>query len=339
MNTIFDKDTWQEIFGSISQNKLRTLITIIGVLWGIFLYIVLSGIAKGVDNGFEQRFERISSNSLFVWTQNTSIPFSGFKIGRNWNIKLSDVETLKNKIPEIQHIAPRIQKGNFGSQGAYISNGTRSGTYNIYGDYPILKVVSQKDIYEGGRFINELDIKEERKVCVIGERTQKELFKDEENPIGKFININGIYFKVIGIHKFFDQGGGSFDDDGDIHVPFSTFKRLYNTGDAVGFLLIAGYDDIDIVEVENKVKIQLKEIHKVHPDDNRAIGSFNLGSFFTRAKNFANGMSFISIIIGIATILAGVIGIGNILLISVKERTGNFDLSYGNIINSEKGFP
>ena len=133
MNTVFDKDTWQEIFGSISQNKLRTLITIIGVLWGIFLYIVLSGIAKGVDNGFEQRFERISSNSLFVWTQNTSIPFSGFKIGRNWNIKLSDVETLKNKIPEIQHIAPRIQKGNFGSQGAYISNGTRSGTYNIYG--------------------------------------------------------------------------------------------------------------------------------------------------------------------------------------------------------------
>ena len=132
MNTIFDKDTWQEIFGSISQNKLRTLITIIGVLWGIFLYIVLSGIAKGVDNGFEQRFERISSNSLFVWTQNTSIPFSGFKIGRNWNIKLSDVETLKNKIPEIQHIAPRIQKGNFGSQGAYISNGIRSGTYNIY---------------------------------------------------------------------------------------------------------------------------------------------------------------------------------------------------------------
>jgi len=180
MNTIFDKDTWQEIFGSISQNKLRTLITIIGVLWGIFLYIVLSGIAKGVDNGFEQRFERISSNSLFIWTQGTSIPYEGYKIDRNWNIKLSDVETLKKEIPEIQHIAPRIQKGNFGSQGAFISNGIRSGTYNIYGDYPILKVVSQKDIYDGGRFINELDIREERKVCVIGERTRKELFEDEK---------------------------------------------------------------------------------------------------------------------------------------------------------------
>ena len=319
--TIFDKDTWQEIFGSIGQNKLRTVITIIGVLWGIFLYILLSGIAKGVDNGFEQRFERISSNSLFVWTQNTSIPYLGFKIDRRWNIKLNDVETLKMEIPEIKNIAPRIQKGNWGSQGASVTNGQRNGTYNIYGDYPILKVVSQKDIYDGGRFINHLDIKEERKVCVIGERTKKELFSDDINPIGKYININNIYFKVIGIHKFVDEGGGSFADDGDIHVPFSTFKRLYNTGDIVGFLLIAGFDDVDILKVERKVKNLLKKIHNVHPDDERAIGAFNLGALFTRIKNFANGMSFISLVIGVATIIAGVIGIGNILLISVKERT------------------
>ena len=319
--TIFDKDTWQEIFGSIGQNKLRTAITIIGVLWGIFLYILLSGIAKGVDNGFEQRFERISSNSLFVWTQNTSIPYSGFKIDRKWNIKLNDVETLKMEIPEIKNIAPRIQKGNWGSQGASVSNGQRNGTYNIYGDYPILKVVSQKDIYDGGRFINHLDIKEERKVCVIGERTKKELFSDDINPIGKYININNIYFKVIGIHKFVDEGGGSFADDGDIHVPFSTFKRLYNTGDKVGFLLIAGFHDVNILKVERQVKNLLKKIHSVHPDDERAIGAFNLGALFTRIKNFANGMSFISLVIGVATIIAGVIGIGNILLISVKERT------------------
>ena len=319
--TIFDKDTWQEIFGSIGQNKLRTVITIIGVLWGIFLYILLSGIAKGVDNGFEQRFERISSNSLFVWTQNTSIPYLGFKIDRRWNIKLNDVETLKMEIPEIKNIAPRIQKGNWGSQGASVTNGQRNGTYNIYGDYPILKVVSQKDIYDGGRFINHLDIKEERKVCVIGERTKKELFSDDINPIGKYININNIYFKVIGIHKFVDEGGGSFADDGDIHVPFSTFKRLYNTGDNVGFLLIAGFDDVDILKVERQVKNLLKKIHNVHPDDERAIGAFNLGALFTRIKNFANGMSFISLVIGVATIIAGVIGIGNILLISVKERT------------------
>jgi len=321
MNSIFDKDTWQEIFGSIGQNKIRTVITIIGVLWGIFLYIVLSGIAKGVDNGFEKQFERISSNSLFIWAQYTSIPYAGFKTDRDIDLKLSDVEALKNNIPEIQYIAPRIQKGNFGSSGANVVNGQRSGTFNIYGDYPVLTTVTSKDIYDGGRFINELDIKESRKVCVIGERTQKELFKDNINPIGKYISVNNIYFKVIGIHKHTDEGGGSFADDGDIHVPFSTFKRIYNTGDIVGFLLIAGFDDIDIVEVEEKVRAQLKEIHKIHPDDKQAIGGFNLGALFNRIQGFANGMSFLSLVIGIATILAGVIGIGNILLISVKERT------------------
>ena len=321
MNTFFDRDTWQEIFSSIGKNKMRTIITIIGVLWGIFLYIVLSGSAKGVENGFEKQFERISSNMLFIWAEYTSIPYAGFKTDRGVNLKLSDVETLKNNIPEIQYIAPRIQKGNFGSIGAYASNGTRSGTFNIYGDYPVLTIVTQKDIYDGGRFINELDIKEERKVCVIGERTQKELFKDDVDPIGKYININSIYFRIIGIHKYVNEGGGSFNDDGDIHVPFSTFKRIYNTGDGVGFLLIAGFDDVNILEVEEKVRTELKKIHKIHPDDKQAIGGFNLGALFNRIKNFAKGISFISLIIGIATILAGVVGIGNILLISVKERT------------------
>ncbi len=321
MKTLFDRDTWQEIFSSIGQNKIRTIITIIGVLWGIFLYIVLSGGAKGVENGFERQFERISSNMLFIWAEYTSIPYAGFKTDRGISLKLSDVETLKKNIPEIQYIAPRIQKGNFGSTGANASNGTRSGIFNIYGDYPVLTIVTQKDIYDGGRFINELDIKEERKVCVIGERTQKELFEDDVDPIGKYININSIYFRIIGIHKYVNEGGGSFNDDGDIHVPFSTFKRIYNTGDGVGFLLIAGFDDVNILEVEEKVRTQLKEIHKIHPDDKQAIGGFNLGALFNRIKNFAKGISFISLVIGIATILAGIIGIGNILLISVKERT------------------
>ncbi len=321
MKSIFDQDTWQEIFGSIGQNKIRTIITIIGVLWGIFLYVVLSGVAKGVDNGFEKQFERISSNMLFIWAEYTSIPYEGFKINRGINLTLDDVEYLKNNIPEIEHIAPRIQKGNFGSVGANVVNGNRSGIFNIYGDFPVLTTVSTLDIYDGGRFINELDIEKNRKVCVIGERTKKELFKDDINPIGKYIKINEIYFKVIGIHKYVDEGGGSFNTDGDIHVPFSTFKKIYNTGNGVGFLLIAGFDDVDILEVEKKVRSQLKVIHKIHPDDQEAIGGFNLGALFNRIKDFANGMSFLSLVIGIATILAGVIGIGNILLISVKERT------------------
>ncbi len=320
MKKLFDRDTWQEIFGSINQNKIRTIITIIGVLWGIFLYIALSGAAKGVDNGFARNFERISSNSLFVWGQSTSIPYKGFKSDRNIQLKLKDVEILKNNIQEIKYIAPRIQRGNFGSSGAILKRGQKNGLYNIYGDYPIFITVATKTVYENGRFINEDDIKKNRKVCVIGEKTQRELFKKGENPIGKFISINDVYFKVIGVHKYVEEGG-NFNTDGDIHIPFTTFRKLYNTGNDVGFLLIAGYEDVDIIKVEKKVKTLLKTIHNVSPKDNQAIGGFNLGALFNRIRKFAAGMSFISLIIGLATILAGVIGIGNILLISVKERT------------------
>jgi len=319
MKTLFDKDTWQEIFSSIEQNKVRTIITVIGVLWGIFLYIVLSGAAKGIDNGFERQFERISSNSLFVWGEATSVPYDGFKTGRRINFKLSDVTALKNRIPEIQHIAPRNSSGVFGGSKAQLVNGQKKGSYNIYGDFPIYTTISTKTIFDGGRFINESDIKDKRKVCVIGERTQQELFKEGENPIGKFVRINGIHFRIIGVNKFI--AGGGFANDGDIFIPFTTYQRLYNTGEYVDFLLVAAYPKADIVQVETDIRAILKELHHVSPEDKRALGSFNIGKMFKQISQFASGMSFLSMVIGLATILGGIIGIGNILLISVKERT------------------
>ena len=319
MKTLFVKDTWQEIFSSIGQNKVRTIITVIGVLWGIFLYIVLSGAAKGVDNGFERQFERISSNSLFIWGEVTSVPYDGFKTGRSINFKLSDVTTLKNRIPEIQHIAPRNSSGVFGGSKAQLVNGQKKGSYNIYGDFPILTTITTKNIFEGGRFINESDIQNKRKVCVIGERTLQELFEEGETPIGKFVRINGIYFKIIGVNKFVDGGGPG--DDGDIFLPFTTYQRLYNTGGYVDFLLVAAYPEADIVKVETDIRAVLKELHHVSPKDKRALGGFNIGKMFKQITQFASGMTFLSMVIGLATIIGGIIGIGNILLISVKERT------------------
>ena len=158
-----------------------------------------------------------------------------------------------------------------------------------------------------------------RKVCVIGERTVEELFEEDENPIGEYVAINNISFKVIGVHKFV-QGGG-FGDDGDIYIPFVTFKDLFNTGEDVGFFMMTAYDDSDVVQVEKEVKAVLKDIKDINPKDDEALGSFNLGKVFRDTVNFVDGLSFLSLIVGIATILAGVIGIGNILLISVKERT------------------
>ena len=319
LRTLFDRDTWQEIFGSIQKNKLRTVVTVIGVLWGIFIYITLSGASKGLDNGFEREFEEVAINSLFVWAQNTSIPYDGFRTGRRMQLKLDDKAFLDKRIPQLQFIAPRNARGAFGGSGSAVKRKGKSGSYAIFGDFPILVKIATKDIYDGGRFINQSDIDYQRKVCVIGERTQAELFEAKEDPIGAFIEIDGMYFKVVGVHKF--TPGGGFESDSDIFIPFTTFKLLYNTGNRVSWFAMAAYDDADVVAVEADIKAALRVKHRVHPDDERAFGSFNLGEIFNRVKGFSNGMYVLSLIVGIATILAGVVGIGNILLISVRERT------------------
>ena len=321
MRFIFDRNTWQEIFGSISKNKTRTIITMIGVLWGIFVYIGLSGAAKGMDNGFDKVFRTVSMNSMFVWAQSTSMPYDGFKTGRQLQLKLDDVSTIENRIPEIQYIAPRILQGQGGpnSEPVFTVRGQKSGNYQLYGDYPVYTKIATKKIFDGGRFINDEDIEQERKVVVIGERVLEELFEKDENPIGAYIRVGSVYFQVIGVHKL--AQGVSFDNDSDMFIPFTTHRKLYNTGDLVSYLCIAAYDDADVVQAEKDIKALLRGIHRVDPEDERAFGSFNLGEAFNRVMGFAKGLTFLSLIVGIATILAGVIGIGNILLISVKERT------------------
>ena len=320
LKVIFDYDTWQEIFSSIKKNKVRTIITVIGVLWGIFIYITLSGSSNGLDNGFDKEFENIAMNSMFIWTQQTSMPYKGFKTGRRPRLKISDAKVLLNSVPDIQYIAPRNARGVFGgSPPATIVRKSKSGNYNIYGDFPEYTKIATKKIFKGGRFINQIDIDLSRKVCVIGERTKKELFVEGEKVIGEYVKLDDVFFQIIGVHKYI-QGGG-FETDGDIFIPFTTFKNIYNTGEKVGWFTIAAYDDSNVVDVEKQIKSTLKRIHNVNPLDERAISGFNLGEIFNKIKGFSKGMTLLSIIVGIATILAGVIGIGNILLISVKERT------------------
>ena len=320
LKIVFDYDTWQEIFSSVKKNKVRTIITVIGVLWGIFIYITLSGSSNGLDNGFDKEFENIAMNSMFIWTQQTSMPYKGFKTGRRPRLKISDAKVLLNNVPDIQYIAPRNARGVFGgSPPATIVRKSKSGNYNIYGDFPEYTKIATKKIFKGGRFINQIDIDLSRKVCVIGERTKKELFVEGEKVIGEYVKLDDVFFQVIGVHKYI-QGGG-FETDGDIFIPFTTFKNIYNTGEKVGWFTIAAYDHSNVVDVEKQIKSTLKRIHKVNPLDERAISGFNLGEIFNKIKGFSKGMTLLSIIVGIATILAGVIGIGNILLISVKERT------------------
>ena len=314
MKVLFDKSSWQEIFDSVSKNKLRTIITVIGVVWGIFIYITLSGVSKGLDNGFEKAFKNVAKNSIFLWSGSTSIPHKGYKIGRQIQLTLDDAKIIKNKISGVQYIAPRNMKNSLS-----ISRNNKFGSYNIYGDFPAYTKISIKKIYDGGRFINDNDIEHSKKVCVIGEQTKRELFEKDEEVIGKYININNIFFKVIGVHKYIE--GGGFEREGDVFIPFTTYKNIYNTGDKVGWFSISAYDYADVIEVEKNIKSVLKIEHNVDIKDERAFGSFNLGEMFNRITRFSKGLTFLSLVVGIATIFAGVIGIGNILLISVKERT------------------
>jgi len=318
MKFIFTRDTWQEIFGSIRKNKLRTTITIIGVFWGILLFIGLQGAAKGMENGFEANFKGMATNSIFLWGQQTGIPYGGFNRNRSVRIELSDTYRIANQIEGVQFVVPRNAKGIFGGATPLVVNNLKSGNYKVFGDYPIIDMVSKKKIRKG-RFLNQKDIEEKRKICVIGERLQTELFEEDEDPIGKYIKISNMYFQVVGVYK--KNNTDFFEGDNSIFIPFTTFKKVFNTGNKIGWMVIAGYPDEDIVVIEDKVKALLKRRYSVHPDDERAFGAANLGEMFGKITGFVKGLKFTALIVGIATILAGVIAIGNILLITVKERT------------------
>ena len=312
MKFLFDKDTWQEIYSSIRKNKMRTGITIVGVMWGIFLLVVLLGAARGVENNFNRIFGNFATNSMFVWAQSTSKPFKGFQEGKRLTLKMSDVQNIRNEIEGLEFVVPRHQ-----TQGLAI-NDFKSGTFGIYGDYPELDKVEKKDLVYG-RFINENDIEEKKKVCVIEEEIYKQLFDKDEYPIGQYIKINDINYKVIGMYKIgMLRTGGP---QGNIHIPFSTFQQVYNRGNEIGWMMITAQPEFDIVQIEADIKLLLRNLHKVHPTDNRAFGSFNLGKEIAKVTGFLTGMQFLTWFVGIATLIAGVFAIGNILLITVKERT------------------
>ncbi len=312
MSFLFDKDTWQEIYSSIRKNKIRTGITIVGVMWGIFLLVVLLGAAKGVENNFNKLFGNFATNSVFIWAQQTSKPFKGVQEGKRLSLKMSDLQSIRNEIEGLEFVVPRLQTQ------ALAVNKFKSGTFGIFGDYPTLDKIQRKDMVYG-RFINENDIKEKKKICVIEEEIYKQLFDKDVNPIGAYIKINNINYKVVGMYKQGQVGSGG--PQGNIHIPFTTYQQVYNMGDKVGWMIITGKPEFDITQIEADVKLLLKNLHKVHPDDIRAFGSFNLGKEIAKVTGFLTGMQFLTWFVGIATLIAGVFAIGNILLITVKERT------------------
>ena len=239
----------------------------------------------------------------------TSMPFKGFQEGRQIDLKLSDVDKIRTEIEGIQFVVPR------NATGGQVVHGLKTGNFTVFGDFPLIDEVQKKNLISG-RFINQSDIDENKKICVISEGVYNELYDINEEAVNTYIKVSGVNYKVVGVYT-----SSRFEGKNNVHIPFSTFKVVYNTGDKFMWMVVTGKKEFDIVQVEADVKLLLKNLHKIHPEDNRAFRGFNLGKEISKVTGFLTGMQFLTWFVGIATLIAGVFAIGNILLITVKERT------------------
>jgi len=314
---MFDLDRWQEIWLTITHNKLRSFLTAFGVFWGMFMLVVMVGAGVALQRGMSSQIEGFATNSCFVWEQQTSEPYKGFKKGRNWNLENSDIPLLINKIPEIQYLAPVL----FGGGGTNnVTRNDKAGSYGVKGNYPSYNLIDEsKMVY--GRYINDIDIVEMRKVCVIGERVYQVLFPKDEDPIGKSIQVNGIYFQVVGVarHTSDVNIGGNAEES--VVLPFSTMQQAFNQGNKVHFMAVTAKPGIKVKVIEDKIHEVLKAKHNIAPNDKKAIGGFNIEDQFNMFLYLGIGIAVLIWVVGLGTLFAGAIGVSNIMLVTVRERT------------------
>lgn len=317
---MFDLDRWTEIISALKKNKLRSFLTAFGVFWGIFMLVVMASAGLGLERGVQDGVKNFATNSCFIWTERTSKPFKGYLRGRRWVFDNTDIDYLKANVDGLEHLAPRLFGWNLRT-GDNTIRGERTGSFNIMGDYPVYNEIDGHTLLKG-RFINHIDITEKRKVCVIGERVEEMMFKKDEDPIGQYLKVMGIYFQVIGVHKP-DNPNVNFSGrkTETIYMPFSTMQQAYNYGNEVHFLALTANKGTSVKQVEDQVIKILKERHQVAPDDTQALAHINIEKQFKQMSMLFTGIRLLVWIVGIGTLIAGVIGVSNIMLVIIKERT------------------
>lgn len=315
---MFDSDRWQEIYSSLKKNKLRTFLTAFGVFWGIFMLIIMLGSGNGLENGVVGTFGGSSTNSIFIWTNRTSVPYAGLPKGRYFNMRNEDIPAIEQGVSELEYVVPRNQLRGYGA-GNNVSHNNKSGNFTVMGDYPKVWKINPMKMTKG-RFLNKYDLEEKRKVAVIGSYVKRVLFGDTD-PIDKYIKINGVFFKVVGVWSSKRSGNRGERDSQTLFIPFTTFQKAFNYGNVVGWIAATAKPNADATLVEQKIKNILKTRHKVAPSDRRAFGSNNAKKEFERMNGLFRGISMLIWVVGTGTLLAGIIGVSNIMLIVVKERT------------------
>jgi putative ABC transport system permease protein len=317
---MFDRDNWNEILEALTANVFRTMLTAFGVFWGIFILVILLAAGKGLENGVKKGFAGIATNTMFMWSQTTSKPYKGLPKTREYNFKNNDVDALKENFPDLLYVSPRNQLGGH-NEVSNVIRGTKTGAYTIYGDYPELIKQEQMDIIKG-RFVNWQDILLKRKVAVIGQGVISELYQKTEEVIGTYIKVNGVNFMIVGVYNSKSRDNGDAESaQKNIFTPFTTFQQAFNLGDTVGWMALTANDDASITDLKPKILEFMKSRHSIHPKDDRAIGNFDLFQEFSKIQGLFFILKFIAYFVGILVLLSGVIGISNIMLIVVKERT------------------
>ena len=317
---MFDLDLWKEILSALKKNRMRSFMTAFGVFWGIFMLIIMSGAGKALENGVMDGIKAFASNSAFFWTENTSKPYKGFQRGRYWIYDNKDIEYIKANIKDVEYISPRLFGPNANS-GDNTIRGKKTGAFNIYGENPEFFNIDPWTPLQG-RLINEIDILQSRKVVNIGERVVEVMFDEGEDPIGQYLKINGVYFQVVGVIKGETRvniNGGRKTET--IFMPFTTMQKTYNFGDDVHFFSVTSKPGVPVSKVEARLKELLKKRHTIAPDDLQAVGSFNIELEWKKYMGLFTGIQLLTWIVGIGTLLAGVIGVSNIMLVIIKERT------------------
>lgn len=311
---MFDRDHWQELLDTIRRNKWRTLATAFGVFWGILMLVLLMGAGQGLQNGVVSNMILDATNSIWFFTDRTSIPYKGLSPGRELEFTEDDLNFIRDEVAGVEYIAAENWlRGNFN-----IIHKQKSSPFMVLGvgkDYFNIKIYQK---YTAGRKLNTLDNHQDRKVCVVGDRVVEVLFEDGQDPIGADILIKGVSFKIVGV--FQDEGwGGRFSER--IYIPFGTFQQTFNPDRHVRLFAVTTEAGQSGVELEQKILGLLKERHLVHPDDNQAFWTHNQEENYKSVMGLFFGIKTFIWLVGIGTLLAGIVGVSNIMLIVVRERT------------------
>lgn len=312
---MFDLDKWQEIWSTIVANPIRSIMTGFGVFWGIFMLVVLIGVGNGFEGGIMRSVDGLASNSCFFFTNVTSEPYKGLRKGRYWSMNIQDVEIIKRKVPTLEYISPML----FGESSAKnVVVGRKYTSAQVMGVYADQFKIQTQTILSG-RVFSDLDILNLSKVALIGRNVAENLFGNEE-PVGKYVRVNGIYFQVVGVVRP-NSRAQLGDSENTVYIPFSTMQKAFNTGGIVHFLGATVHPDASVAYLEEQIKSVLRANHNIAPNDEKAIRSFNIEQEFKIIANLLIAIGIVIWIVGMGSLLSGVIGVSNIMLVTVKERT------------------